>query len=49
LQRQARNFSFAQLERAFGQLLDYDVQVKTGACEPEPALELLVMELVRAA
>ncbi len=47
IQRQARNFSYAQLERAYARLLDFDVQVKTGAWEPEAALELLVMELVR--
>lgn len=49
LQRQARNFSFQQLERAYRQLLDYDFQVKTGAREPEAALELLIVELVKAA
>lgn len=49
LQLQARNFSFPQLERAYRQLLDFDIQVKTGAREPEAALELLIMELVRAA
>lgn len=47
LQRQARNFSFQQLERAYRQLLDYDLQVKTGAREPEAALELLIAELLR--
>ncbi len=45
LQRQARNFSFQQLEQIYRQLLDYDVQVKTGAKDPESALELLVAEL----
>ncbi|MHB0868538.1 MAG: DNA polymerase III subunit delta [Chloroflexota bacterium] len=49
LQRQARNFSFQQLERAYRQLLDYDIQVKTGAKEPEAALELLIADLLRAA
>jgi DNA polymerase-3 subunit delta len=49
LQRQARNFSFSQLERAYARLLEFDVQVKTGAWEPEAAMELLVMELVKAA
>lgn len=49
LQRQARNFSFEQLERAYRQLLEYDVHVKTGAREPEAALELLITELLRAA
>lgn len=48
IQRQARNFSFQQLEKAYQRLLDFDVQVKTGAWEPEAALELAVMELVRA-
>ena len=47
VQRQARNFSFQQLEAAYQRLLDFDAQVKTGAWEPEAALELLVMELVR--
>jgi len=47
IQRQARNFSFQQLEAAYQRLLDFDVQVKTGAWGPEAALELLVMELVR--
>ncbi len=49
LQRQARNFSFEQLERAYRQLLDYDYQVKTGARDAEAALEILVAELVKAA
>ncbi|HEX2923281.1 MAG TPA: DNA polymerase III subunit delta, partial [Chloroflexota bacterium] len=49
LQRQARNFSFTQLERAYRKLLDYDVQVKTGACDPEAALEFLMADLLRAA
>lgn len=48
IQRQSRNFSFQQLEAAYQRLLDFDVQVKTGAREPEAALELLVMELVRS-
>jgi DNA polymerase-3 subunit delta len=47
LQKQARNFSFQQLEQAYQRLVDFDVQVKTGAWEPEAALELTVMELVR--
>lgn len=49
LRQQARNFSFQQLERAYRQLLDYDLQVKTGAREPEAALELLIADLLRAA
>ncbi len=49
LQRQARNFSFQQLERVYRQLLDYDIQVKTGARDAEAALELLIAELLRAA
>jgi len=49
LQRQARNFSFSQLEQAYRQLLDYDLQVKTGARDPEAALELLIADLLRAA
>jgi DNA polymerase III subunit delta len=48
IQRQARNFSFPQLEAAYKRLLDFDVKVKTGAWEPEAALELTIMELVRA-
>ncbi|HEX9015909.1 MAG TPA: DNA polymerase III subunit delta [Chloroflexota bacterium] len=47
VQRQARNFSFSQLEGAYARLLDFDTQVKTGAWEPDAALELLVMELIR--
>jgi len=49
LQRQARNFSFAQLERAYRKLLEYDLQVKTGTRDPEAALELLIADLLRAA
>jgi DNA polymerase III subunit delta len=45
LQRQARNFSFSQLEQIYGRLLEWDLQVKTGIREPEAALELLVVEL----
>lgn len=47
VQKQMRNFSYAQLEKAYDRLLDFDIQVKTGAWEPEAALELLVMELMR--
>ena len=43
--RQARNFSFSQLEQIYGRLLEWDLQVKTGVREPEAALELLVVEL----
>ena len=49
LQRQARNFSFQQLEWAYRQLLECDFQVKTGSREAEVALELLVAELLKAA
>lgn len=49
LQRQARNFSYGQLEEAYRRLLQFDFQVKTGAREPESALELLVVELLRVA
>ena len=49
LQRQARNFSFQQLERAHRQLLEYDIQVKTGARDAEAALELLIADLLKAA
>lgn len=49
LQRQARNFSFQQLEQIYEQLLEWDLQVKTGAREPEAALELLVTQMLRAA
>ncbi len=49
LQRQARNFSFKQLEQAYRKLLEYDFQVKTGACDPEAALEFLMADLLRAA
>lgn len=47
LQRQARHIGFEQMERAYQWLLEYDLQVKTGLRDPEAALELLVMELVR--
>lgn len=49
LQRQARNFSFRELEQAYRKLLEYDVQVKTGGCDPEAALEFLMADLLRAA
>jgi DNA polymerase III subunit delta len=45
LQRQARNFSFSQLEHIYGRLLEWDLEVKTGVREPEAALELLLVEL----
>jgi len=49
LQRQARNFSLGQLEAIYRRLLDFDLQVKTGLVEPESALELLILELLRVA
>lgn len=49
LQRQARNFTFDQLEQAYRRLLECDLQVKNGSMEPESAVELAIVELVRAA
>ncbi|MBN1284771.1 MAG: DNA polymerase III subunit delta [Anaerolineae bacterium] len=42
---QARKFSSAQLEAIYRQLLDYDLQIKTGRIEPVLALDLLAATL----
>lgn len=42
---QARKFSLAQLEAIYRQLLEYDLQIKTGRIEPVLALDLLVAVL----
>lgn len=46
---QTKNFSFADLERAFEQLLETDVAIKTGQSEPELAIEMLVAQLAAPA
>lgn len=45
--QQAKNFSIEQLEAAFDQLLQTDLEIKTGQTEPALALELLVTDLAR--
>lgn len=46
-QAQARNFSLAQLEEIYRQILDTDESIKTGRLDPELALDLLVAELAQ--
>lgn len=43
--RQGQNLSFQTLEAAYRRLLAADVAIKTGAQEPEAALDLLVVEI----
>ncbi len=43
--RQARNFSFEQLEVAYRKLLKTDIALKTGRMEPVLALDMLIVEL----
>ncbi|PIP21512.1 MAG: DNA polymerase III subunit delta [Candidatus Nealsonbacteria bacterium CG23_combo_of_CG06-09_8_20_14_all_40_13] len=43
--RQASFFDFAKLRQIYQQILDYDLQIKTGKIEPKAALELLVANL----
>ncbi|MCD6554527.1 MAG: DNA polymerase III subunit delta [Anaerolineae bacterium] len=45
--RQARNFSMAQLEKVYDQLVETDVAIKTGRLDPVLALDLLVAGLSR--
>jgi len=45
--RQARNFSMAQLEKVYDQLVETDVAIKTGRLDPILALDLLVAGLSR--
>jgi len=49
LQRQARSFTYRELERSYRRLLEYDLQVKTGARDAEAGIELLIADLLRAA
>jgi len=44
---QARNFSMAQLETVYDQLVETDVAIKTGRLDPVLALDLLVAGLSR--
>jgi len=46
-QRQARNFSLAQLERTYHRLVEIDVASKTGQMDPALALDLFVVETCR--
>lgn len=43
--QQANNYTLERLEAIYHQLLDTDVAIKTGQVEPEPALDVLVVEL----
>lgn len=45
LAKQTRSFSLSDLERIYGLLHDYDVQMKTGRIEPELAVDLLIASL----
>ncbi|MGC8838693.1 MAG: DNA polymerase III subunit delta [Anaerolineae bacterium] len=45
--RQAMNFSFPALEQMYRLLLEADLAIKTGAQDPETALDLLVVEICR--
>jgi len=42
---QARGYSLSELEQIYRRLLDYDVEIKTGQMQPEPALDTLVAAL----
>lgn len=45
--KQAANFSLAQLEAIYAQLLDADLAIKTGRSDPVVALDLLVVGLTQ--
>jgi DNA polymerase-3 subunit delta len=48
LAKQSRAFSLTQLEKVYRALHEYDVKIKTGAMQPELALDLLVAGLGRS-
>lgn len=45
--RQARMYSFSQLEKTYQQLLEVDLAAKTGRWEPSLGLDLLILDLCR--